>query len=180
VSVEGPLLFTHFGLSGPAALDLSLHLATTPAEVALSLLPDLSTAALEAQLVEQSAERGERLLGTALSELAPRRVAQEVIASLGIARHLEMGQLKKEWRQAVAARLTAAPLRVEQVRGWDEAMVAVGGCALEEIDPKTMMSRKVRGLHVVGELLDVAGPTGGFNLHAAFATGRLAARAILS
>ena len=67
----------------------------------------------------------------------------------------------------------------ERVGDWGEAMVTVGGCALDEVNPKTLESRKVSGLYVVGEVLDFAGPTGGFNLHAAFATGRLAARGLV-
>jgi hypothetical protein len=179
VSVEGPLLFTHFGLSGPAALDLSLHLAETPAEITVSLLPDYTTEALEQRLIEVAAQHGQRRLDLLLKSALPQRAAQAVLAAAGIPEEVWLGQLKKEWRRAAAVALTAMPVRVTRVGSWDEAMVTVGGCALGEIAPQTMESRKVAGLYVVGELLDIAGPTGGYNLHAALATGRLAARSII-
>jgi len=177
-SVEGPIIFTHFGFSGPAALDLSLHLAETPAEITISLLPDYTTESLEEQLIGVAAQHGQRRLDLLLKSVLPQRVAQAALAAVGIPEEVWLGQLKKEWRRAAAVALTALPVRVTRVGGWDEAMVTVGGCDLGEIAPKTMESRKVGGLYVVGEVLDIAGPTGGYNLHAALATGRLAARSI--
>jgi predicted Rossmann fold flavoprotein len=178
VSVEGPLLFTHFGLSGPAALDLSLHLAETPAEITVSLLPDYTTEALDQQLIGVAAQHGQRRLDLLLKSALPQRAAQAVLAAVGIPEEVWLGQLKKEWRRAAAVALTAMSVRITRLGGWDEAMITVGGCALGQISPQTMESRKVAGLYVVGELLDLAGPTGGYNLHAALATGRLAARSL--
>jgi hypothetical protein len=179
VSVEGPILFTHFGFSGPAALDLSLHLAETPAEITISLLPSYTTESLEEQLIGVAAQHGQRRLDLLLKSALPQRAAQAVLAAVGIPEEVWLGQLKKEWRRAAAVALTAMPVRITRVGGWDEAMVTVGGCDLGEIKPQTMESRKVAGLFIVGELLDLAGPTGGYNLHAALATGRLAARSII-
>ncbi len=178
-SVEGPILFTHFGFSGPAALDLSLHLAETPAEITVSLLPSYTTESLEEQLIAVAAQHGQRRLDLLLKSVLPQRVAQAVLAAVGIPEEVWLGQLKKDWRRAAAVALTAMPVRVTRVGGWDEAMVIVGGCALGEIKPQTLESRKVAGLYVVGELLDLAGPTGGYNLHAALSTGRLAAQSIV-
>jgi hypothetical protein len=177
-SASGPVVFTRFGLSGPAALDLSLLVEKFPAAVALALVPGKSAAEVEAELAQAAAERGQRRIDTHLAELLPRSVVREALAALGIPAETRLAQLRSSWRRDLAALLAAARLRVARLGGWTEAMLAVGGCTLDEINPKTMESRLVRGLHVVGELLDIAGPTGGYNLHAAFATGRLAARAV--
>jgi hypothetical protein len=179
-SVEGPIVFTHFGLSGPAALDFSLGLDECPAEITLSLLPDYTTESLEKQFLEVAAAHGRRQLDLLLATVLPRRIAQEALAAAGIAPTVTLDQLRKGERRPAVEALTRIKLRVQRLGDWSEAMVTVGGCELGEIDPKSLASRKVAGLYVVGELLDLAGPTGGYNLHAAFATGRLAARAILN
>lgn len=183
----GPLVFTGSGLSGPAALDMSLGLDRLPADVRLSVVPDCSADDLEAELVAAAAEAGGRQVRSLLRPHMPRRLADEVLRAAGIPPDLEAGQLRKDARRRLAERLTAAKLRVTGVGSWPagagdpdeaawaEAMVTVGGCPLGEVNPRTMESRRAGGLYVVGELLDVAGPTGGYNLHAAFATGRLAA-----
>jgi predicted Rossmann fold flavoprotein len=180
VAVEGPLVFTHRGLSGPAALDLSLHLEALPAAVRLSLLPDRTPDQLEQQLVEAASTGGSSPVRNLLQRDLPRRVAEHLLQVAGTAPDTQVGQLRRQARRRLAELLTAAELTVSRTAGWDQAMVTVGGCALAEIDPRTMRSRRVAALHVVGELLDVAGRTGGYNLHAAFATGRLAARAIVA
>jgi len=131
------------------------------------------------RLLADGAARGASRVATHLAAILPRRFVLEALAAIGIDPKVTFAQLKRPWRQALATILAARPVVVTGVGDWSEAMVTVGGCALDEINPRTMESRRVRGLHVVGELLDVAGPTGGYNLHVAFATGRLAARSVL-
>ncbi|MBN2584661.1 MAG: aminoacetone oxidase family FAD-binding enzyme [Planctomycetes bacterium] len=177
-TVDGPLLFAHFGLTGPAALDMSLSLDVLPAEVVLSLVADRTPEEIESQLLVPPGRRGSVRLVSRLAEWVPRRVATEVVRSRGLDAEITLNRLPQEARRSLVRRLTGEPIRVTGFGGWSQAMVTVGGCALEEIEPRTMRSRKVAGLHVAGEVLDVAGPTGGWNLHAAMATGLLAARAI--
>lgn len=180
IAVEGPLLFTHQGLSGPAALDLSLHLGALPAPVRLSLLPDRTADQLEQHFVEAASAGGASPVRGLLQRHLPRRVAEHLLQVAGTAPDTQVGQLRRAARRRLAELLTEAELTVSRIGGWDQAMVTVGGWALSEIDPRTLQSRRVAGLYGVGELLDVAGRTGGYNLHAAFATGRLAARAIVA
>lgn len=173
---RGPLVFTHSGLSGPAALDLSSHLERDNTLVHLSLLPGTSAEEIESQLVAVAA-KGAKLVRDAVGRSLPHRLMAHVLTAAGILADAKVSQLSRTARRKLAELLTAAPLAAGVIGGWDQAMVTVGGCDLGEVNSRTMESRKVAGLYVVGELLDVAGPTGGYNLHAAFATGRLAARA---
>ena len=174
----GPVVFTHEGLSGPAALDLSSHLEK-PTLVRLSLLPGRSAEEIESHLVAAAAG-GSQLVRDVIGRMLPRRVIDHLLMVAGTAPNTQAGQLTRRAREHLAELLTAAPLTASVAGGWDQAMVSVGGCELSEVNSRTMESRKVAGLYVVGELLDIAGPTGGYNLHAAFATGRLAARAALA
>jgi predicted Rossmann fold flavoprotein len=179
-TVGGPLVFTHEGLSGPAALDASLHIEGLPVTVRLSLLPGRTAGDVEARLVAAAAGGGSQPVRSLVGEGMPRRLVDHLLMVAGTAPETQVGQLRRYSRERLAELLTAAPLVVEQIGGWDQAMVTRGGCDLGEVNSRTMASRRVDGLYVAGELLDVAGPTGGYNLHAAFATGRLAARAALT
>ena len=100
------------------------------------------------------------------------------LAALGIPEQLEGGLKRILPNAGVGSWLKAVPLSIEAIRPLKEAIVTVGGVALDEVDPQTMEVRKLPGVYVCGELLDVDGPTGGFNLHAAFATAHLAVKAI--
>jgi len=176
--VEGPVLCAHFGLTGPAALDMSLAVDWLPAEVVLNMAPGSTADDIDTALLVPRGVRGSVRLASVLGQWLPRRVAAQVIQLLGIAPDMTLNRLTQADRRAVVRCLTGHSIRVTGVGDWSQAMVTVGGVALSDVEPRTMRSRKVRGLYVAGELLDVAGPTGGWNLHAAMATGLLAARAI--
>ncbi len=178
VSLTGPAVTTHGGISGPVALDLSLRIETLPARVSLDLLPAESAERLAASLADSTAAGGQMLLRNWLAARLPRRLALALQASLDIPPEVALSQLRRAWRVVLLETLKRTQLEVVSLGDWKSAMVSVGGCKLSEVDPQSMQSRMVEGLYVTGESLDVAGPTGGFNLHAAFATGHLAARAI--
>jgi len=177
-AVEGPALCAHFGLTGPAALDMSLAVDTLPANIVMSLSASCTADDVESCLVVPRGGHGPVRLSTALGQWLPRRVAAQVMQSLGIAPDMTLSRLTQADRRAVVRCVTGHPIRVTGLGDWPLAMVTVGGGALGDVEPRTMRSRKVRGLYVAGELLYVAGPTGGWNLHGAMATGLLAARAI--
>lgn len=178
--VRGPLLWTHFGASGPAPLDASRfwHRARLEGrEVALfaNLLPPADFEAVEAWLL--AAPRMSTLL-KALAHRVPASVAAAVPESLGIAPAVVLGQLKRDQRRALVHALTAWPLPVRDSRGYNFAEVTSGGVPLGEIDPSTMQSRIAPGLYCVGEILDVDGRIGGFNFQWAWATAFVAARGL--
>ena len=178
---RGGLLFTHFGLSGPAPMDLGGAVAAagelSRALLRVRWLPALERAALEEKLEHGVAHAAKRPLGAWLADLLPRRLAQALLASEEFDAERRLAELAKRERARLCDVLTATPLPIHGTRGFDFAEVTRGGIVLDEVDPATLASRKVPGLFLVGELLDLDGPIGGFNFTSAFATGALAGRA---
>lgn len=179
---EGDVLFTHAGLSGPAILDLSREIE--PGDVLrvvlAPMLRDISAA--EKRLQEAMAARGKCLMTTVLHELGlSRGLARALVCALGLAPDLRAAELSRGIRKALAESLAEGhSFPVAGLGGWEEAMVTRGGVRLAEVDPKTMGSRLVPGLFFAGEILDIDGESGGYNLQAAFSTGRLAGKSAAS
>jgi predicted Rossmann fold flavoprotein len=179
---SGSLLWTHFGISGPIVLDASRHWVIAseaglhPTLQANLLHPD-SFETVERWLVGLATTRPKAAISTALSERLPARVATAVVIYAGIAPATTCGQLPREARRALVHSLTELPLKVTQHRGWNYAEVTAGGVPLNEIDPRTMESRKQPGLYLAGEILDCEGRIGGFNFQWAWATGHIAGNA---
>lgn len=194
--VRGALLFTHFGLSGPAPMNLGGEVARRLAGpeggavvrregaaaviVTIDFLPKEQRAVLEqrfAQAAQAAQDAGDpRLVRTALAELLPRRVAELLCEHANLAPALAVRQFGAAARARLLDALFATRLAVVGTRGYDFAEVTRGGVALAEVDPATLQSRRVPGLFLAGELLDLDGPIGGYNFTAAFATGALAGR----
>ena len=185
---RGDILFTHEGLSGPGILDLSRYIREKDI-LKLSFVPDDKRKALEEWLVDMARLEGARSLLSVLAD-RPRfvpssvplypRLIKRMLQISGIATDLKMAQLTREMRSCLIDNLTGLSLVVSDLYGYNTAMVTRGGVETMEVDPKTMQSRLVKGLYLVGEVLDVDGDTGGYNLQAAFSTGMLAARSIKS
>lgn len=183
---QGDILFTHQGLSGPGILDLSRFIRAEDI-VKLSFVPDEKRVTLEKWLIDMARTDGGRSLLSVLADVAqfvphsqplPLRLIKRILEVSGIASNLQMAQLTREMRNCMIDNLTGIPLAVSELCGNNQAMVTRGGVETNEVDPKTMQSRLVKGLYLVGEVLDVDGDTGGYNLQAAFSTGMLAARSI--
>ena len=176
--VSGDLLLTHTGLSGPGVLDLSRFIL--PGDLLnVSFLPGGDLEAIRKQVTEALAISGKRRVKTILTHLTlPERLAKRIIELAGVSPDLSCSQLTRQARQEIIAHLSGFPLPVLRLGGFEEAMVTRGGVALSEIDPKTMESRLVHRLYCIGEVLDIDGDTGGYNLQAAFSTGMIAARSI--
>ncbi|MCX7963194.1 MAG: NAD(P)/FAD-dependent oxidoreductase [Candidatus Sumerlaea chitinivorans] len=181
---QGPVLFTHFGISGPATLDLSRHVVayrdrtgskTALVELGHRDLPTLESAI--AMLQAAARESPKRSLGHVLAGLYPERFARALTGELG---QRPVSQLTRDERRRVAQTLTALPLRVIGDRGFSFAETTAGGVDLREIDWRTMESRMVPGLHFCGEILDVDGRIGGFNFQWAWASGFLAGRGVVA
>lgn len=174
----GEMLFTHFGISGPIVLTLSRQLTTlaSPAsvEASINLKPALTLEQLDDRLQRDFAKYQRKQLGNALDELLPKRLIPAVIARAGLGQDKPVHQITREQRQALVTALTDLRLTVTGTRPLDEAIVTAGGVNVREINPKTMESKLVRGLFFAGEVIDIDGYTGGFNLQAAFSTGYVA------
>lgn len=180
----GSLLWTHFGISGPLAMDASRHFTTAQdvgqtVQMRLNFLPEYNAQSLDAWLVRQSAARPRSNVSATLSDLLPTRVVEVLLQHTNVNPATSLSQLPKDARRSIVAAFTDLLLPVTQARGWNHAEVTAGGVPLNEIDYRTMASRRVPGLHLVGELLDVDGRIGGFNFQWAWATGYLAGRAAI-
>jgi predicted Rossmann fold flavoprotein len=181
---RGGIVFTRDGLSGPTALDLSLDIsrAFSRGSVLLSmdLLPDTSFDALDAELARAFQAAGGSSLARVLGRWLPASMVAMLLKLTGVEATLPVAQLSATRRRHITETLKGLELHLIGTRPIQEAMVTLGGISSDEIDPSTMASRRVRGLYMAGEVIDVAGDTGGYNLQAAFASGRLAGESAAS
>ncbi len=183
-SSEGELLFTAYGLSGPAALDLSRAaldaLRRGEARVLADLFPDIPAPKFRRLLEARAAAFSARPFHHFCCGLANEKVCKAAARLAGINMAMSAGLVGKEQLAAFGGALKAMTFGLTGTLGFEDAMVTAGGCSLAEIDPETFASKKVPGLFVTGELLDLDGDSGGFNLHLAWTSGILAGRAAAS
>ena len=176
---HGDLLFTHEGLSGPGILDASRDIREGDV-IAISFVKsgnrDEFSRDLQKRLDLQPTSRVKNVL---TSYGIPERFASKMLGISGIPADTTGAHLTKEKRTAIIGNLTGFPVTVARLGGFEVAMVTRGGVARAEVNQKTMESRLVPGLFFAGEVLDIDGDTGGYNLQAAFSTGFLAAYGIL-
>jgi predicted Rossmann fold flavoprotein len=182
--LEGALLWTHFGASGPVVLNASRHWHRAQIEgrrvvVLLNLCPGETFESLEAWLIDQAAERPRAQVTTVLASRMPSAVADAWVAASGLA-GITLSHLPRESRRMLIHSVLATALDVRDSRGYSFAEVTAGGIPLEEIDPVRMESRCCPGLFLVGEILDVDGRLGGFNFQWAWSSAWVAGRAIAS
>ena len=176
---RGSLLWTHFGVSGPVVMDASRFWTGARergvgAEVFVSLLPDFTQEAARAWLMDQAAANARKTLSKTLAGIVPERLAEAICASAAVDARTAAAQLPRAERERLISALMRLPLPVSGDRGWNHAEVTAGGVPLEEIDYRTMESKLVPGLYMIGEILDCDGRIGGFNFQWAWATGYIA------
>lgn len=175
---RGSFLFTHFGCSGPAVLDISRAVAAHPHPEQLDLvcdfLPAQSLATVREELQRLAASAGSRQLGSLVYGDFPRRFWHAVLGQAGISETQRVAEWSRESRTHLASQLKSLHIPLSGTRGFAQAEVTAGGVALEEVDSRTMSSRIHPGLYLAGEILDLDGPIGGYNFQAAFSTGWLA------
>ena len=173
---RGDVLFTHKGLSGPGILDSSRRIRA--GDVILLALAG-SESVIEDAFLATANEKGSKTAKSFTVSLGiPERLAVSALSSCGIDGATAIARLDREARKRLARGLSAMPFRVASLAGYAEAMATRGGVSLPEVNAKTMESRLVPGLYFAGEILDVDGDTGGFNLQFAFSSGKLAADAM--
>lgn len=168
---RGDVLFTHRGLSGPGILDLSRSVLPGD-ELRVRLVDEGIGGEPDDLLLEEIEAHGKRTFKACVQALGlPERLAGALIASLGADPAAKAAVVGRDDRKRVGAALAGCPFRVAALGGYAEAMATRGGVALEEVDPKSMASRIVPGLFFAGEVLDIDGDTGGYNMQAAFSMG---------
>jgi hypothetical protein len=175
---RGSLLFAHFGLTGPVALDVSRavsgHPAPTSLVVTLDALPAIAEPAFDEWLRIESASSGKKQLAVVLTSHLPRRLADVMLDVAGLARDRKAAALSKEERRRLVRVVKQLSLPITGTMGFGRAEVTAGGVSLDEVDSRTMVSKLVPNLYLAGELLDLDGPIGGYNFQAAWSTGWLA------
>lgn len=178
----GELLFTHFGLSGPIILSMSRDIGDyvwkTGQKVRLfiDLKPALDEEKLDQRLQRDFAKYIRKQFKNALDDLLPKKLIPVMVALSGIKGEKPCHQITREERRNLVKLLKTFPFTVIATRPVAEAIVTAGGVNVKEINPRTMESRLVKGLYFAGEVIDVDGYTGGFNLQAAFSTGYVAGK----
>jgi len=183
-SATGPLLFTHFGVSGPVVFALSSHLAFTPVSartpILVSLIPsaDQTFESWDTWMKKTFHGGGSLLLRSALAEHLPRRLVEQLLILAKIDPDQTGASITKEKRRQLLHLLSGSLKLAFAARRPGDEFVTAGGVELAEVDPKTMQSLKTPGLFFAGEVLNIDGVTGGFNLQASWATGRLAGKSI--
>lgn len=167
---RGPMLLTHFGISGPAALDISRHWIAAPgSSLVANFLPGETFDSLDRAWIEEARRNPRATTASVLRGRIPERLIGALTAD-----PVPLAKLTKDDRRRIVRALVELPIPIVRDRGFDYAEVTAGGVPLSEIDLATMASRKREGLYLCGEILDVDGRIGGYNFQWAWASGRLA------
>ena len=201
VSVRGDALISHFGLTGPAVIDLSnlliekskftildddlnqksddeieeLELFTN--KISIDFTPDLTEEEIKEQITKDTPDNGKMSIKNYLKRFLPTNFIDYFLMKINISPSKTMANITKKDKNKIAENLKRHPIEIESLE-IDLAKVTIGGVKSKEIDSKTLQSRFVDGLYFAGEVLEMAGPTGGYNLQIAFATGYLAGQEV--
>jgi predicted Rossmann fold flavoprotein len=180
-SRRASLLFAHFGLTGPAALDISRvvsnHIQPERLELEIDWIPVLPEASVDDYLRKESVSSGKKQLAVVVAEYLPRRLCETLLTLAGQPADRRAAALSRLDRTRLVQTLKHLRLAITGTLGFGKAEVTTGGVALDEIDSRSMRSKRVPELFVAGEVLDLDGPIGGYNFQAAFSTGWLAGAA---
>ena len=176
---EGELLFTHDGFSGPVALDLSGDIAAAcdeangPVKFSLQIKPGWGVGEWTSEIDSWRSVEARRLVRTVLGKHVPRSLA-DALCTIASCPDVACCELKAADRDSLASILASTPITATGAGPMDKAMAMRGGVSLKEVDPRTLQSKIAPGLFLAGELLDLVGPCGGYNIQWAFSSGRLA------
>lgn len=175
----GEMLFTHRGISGPTVLTLSRYIVKKLDEVDfvdvyLDLKPALTEEKLDQRLIREFSENAKKDLVNVMKSLLPNALIPVILNICELEPHIKCHMVNKPARESLIRSLKSLKLTITGHAGYKEAIVTQGGINVREINPKTMASKKMEGLYMAGEMLDVDAYTGGYNLQIAFSTGYVA------
>ena len=180
-TVTGDIVFTANGVSGPAAHDLSRHInGTEKLNLKIDFLPDYKIEELDEHLRDTFSRHGTKLFRNSLDGLVPPKLQYLLCDILSISPDKTASVINREERKALVNFLKSLNLKVQSIGGFDRAIITVGGVALNEINPKNMQSKIISNLFLAGELLDLDGPSGGYNLQICWSTGYVAGEGAIS
>ncbi|MCR5143929.1 MAG: NAD(P)/FAD-dependent oxidoreductase [Lachnospiraceae bacterium] len=178
----GEMLFTHFGISGPIVLSASSYISKyLPGELKayIDLKPALSAEQLDKRLLREFDENQNKQIKSIIPHILPNKMSSVFLDLAGIDENTVINSITRQQRENMVNVMKHFPMTIIDTRGFKEAIVTQGGVGIKEINPSTMETKKVKGLYVVGELLDLDALTGGFNLQIAWSTGYLAGSSII-
>ncbi len=175
----GEMIFTHYGISGPIVLTLSRHLlpyidSNKSISLNINLKPALSENKLDNRIQRDFMEKNKKEFKNCLDDLLPSKIIPVIVSLSNIPPEKTPSQISKEERLSLVRLLQNLKLNFKALRPLGEAIVTVGGVSVKEVNPKTMESKLIQDLYFCGEVLDIDGYTGGFNLQSAFSTGYVA------
>ena len=180
----GEMLFTHFGVSGPIILSASAHLVrynnieellkNKQIKLKIDFKPALSEEKLDLRMQRDFEEFKNRAFKNSLEKLLPQKLIQVIIKCSNIDPEKKVNEITKQERMSLVKLLKNFEITIKGFRPVEEAIITAGGINIKEINPKTMESKKINGLYFAGEIIDVDGYTGGFNLQIAYSTGFVA------
>jgi len=175
---EGDIIFTHFGISGPAAMGLAREVDPLLEKgkvvtVSIDLVPDLSEERLDSTLATLASTDGKKQVKSILAGLVPKNLIPQIMTMSGISTEQKAAETSKKQRQSLIQTIKNFKLTIKKVRPLKEAQVTAGGIAMTEVTA-ALESKKSPGLYFAGEILDVDGDSGGFNLQWAWASGTIA------
>ncbi|MGA2915765.1 MAG: NAD(P)/FAD-dependent oxidoreductase [Sedimentisphaerales bacterium] len=190
ISASGPMIFTHKGIGGPAVFDLSRFITDklnkNKIEISIDLLPAIDSQELDKKLADYFAQNAKQNVVSVLSQFLPKAAAQQIclinppsarprplVGRLG---QIGAGQIDKQTRRLLVGKLKNLGLTITSTESIEKATVTRGGIDITQIDSETMQSKLCSGLFFAGEVIDVDGPCGGYNLQFAFSSGFLAGK----
>ena len=182
ISRAGEIIFTADGLSGPAIIDLSGRVGATlsaPASIKIDFKPEIDSYKLEQKLQKDFHQAHGKMFKNYLTGLVPPKLAPVIIKTTGIKDVKPVDTVTKDERKLLVRALKEFNLEVKELKGFDRAMITAGGVDVKEVDPKTMRSRLYDNLFLAGEILDLDGPSGGYNLQICWSTGYAAGDSVV-
>ncbi len=170
----GELMFTHYGVSGPVILSASRNIATiinNKLLLTIDLKPALDNKTLDNRILKDFEKNKNRDFKNSLDELLPKKMIPVIILLSNIAPNKKVNEITKDERKHLVSIIKELPLNINGTRGYEEAVITMGGIDVDYIDPSTMKSKIWDNVFFAGELLDLDAYTGGYNLQIAFSTG---------
>ncbi len=180
IAVQGKLLFTHLGVTGPTVLNMSSRigelLSYSTVTLQIDLFPHLDAGGMKTHLQNVLTEHSNKRIANAIATLAPTALARTLCQLIALDEETPTHSVPSEKRKLLALQLKALPLTVTRLLGADKAVISGGGVALTEVDFKTMESKIVPRLFIIGDVLDIDRPSGGYSLQLCWSTGFVAGK----
>ncbi|MDO8668253.1 MAG: NAD(P)/FAD-dependent oxidoreductase [bacterium] len=181
MSRTGEIIFTADGLSGPAIIDLSGHVGEfllEPTFLKIDFKPEIEISKFEEKLQKDFHQSHNKMLKNYLAGLVQPKLLPAIIELSGVNEQKQVSDITKVERQALARALKEFTLEAKELKGFNKAMVTAGGVDIKEVDSRTMRSKIYENLFLAGEILDLDGPTGGYNLQICWSTGFVAGESV--